>query len=162
MAKPAFEVRGTDDLAKLGRAFKAAGSGGKGMRKELRSGLTRATKETRRDLKAAIPDALPRRGGLAALVARTATVTTSSSTSGPKVGVRIKARRRGLKGPSLRRLNAGTVRHPVYGNPKKWVSQTAGVKRGFLTLAFARSKPKVRREVADVIKTVRSRIYRRV
>jgi len=162
VARPAFEVRGTDDLAKLGRAFKAAGTGGKGLRRELSSGLNRATKQTRRDLKAAIPGALPRRGGLAAEVARTATVTTATSTSGAKVGVRIRAKRRGSKGPSLRRMNAGVVRHPVYGNPKAWVTQTAGVKRGFLTLAFARSKPTVKREVVDVIQSVRSKIYRRV
>jgi hypothetical protein len=155
-----FEVHGAREIARVARALAQAGDAGKGFRRELYSGLNRVTKDTRRDMKAAIEPALPHRGGLAAKVAKSASVTATASLRGNNVGVRIRARRRGVKGPSLRRMNKGEFRHPLYGNRGVWVSQTAGVKAKFLDDAFAHSKPKIRIAVVLAIRNVRHRIYR--
>lgn len=151
-----FEVRGTEDLVRLSRALKAAGEGGKGLRRELRSGLNRETKETRAEMRAAILPALPSRGGLAADVHRSTRLTTTAAT-GSNAGVRIRARGR----RSIRRMNdAGSFRHPVFGNRDVWVTQS--VKRGFLNEPFQKSRPELQRAIVATIDRVRSQIYRSV
>jgi hypothetical protein len=158
-----FELRGAVNLARVAEALKAEGDTGKGFRKELRSGLVKATKPVRKELKAAIPGALPRRGGLAAEVAGSASfVLATSKSHGDAVGVRIQGRRNGRRGSSLRRMNAGTVRHPVWGNSKKWVSQTAGVDKGFLDRAFAKQEPAIKQAVLVAIQNTANRIHRSV
>jgi hypothetical protein len=156
------EVRGLDDLEALTRALKAAGDSGTGLRRELYAGLNRATKHTREQMKKAIPGALPTSGGLAAEVASTASFTATATGSGANTGVRIKGRRRGRKGSSLARMNAGVVRHPVFGNRSVWVDQTAGVTKGFLDEEFQQDKPELRDAVIEVIQSVRAQIYRKV
>ena len=152
------ELRGTEHLAALTKALRAAGDSGKGLRKELYSGLNRATKETRKEMRAAILPALPTRGGLAAEVQRTTRFSTSVL-SGRNPGVRIRARGK----HTIRRMNqTGTFRHLVFGNRDIWVTQSAGVKKGFLDKPFERSKPEVRTEVLLTIARIRTQIYRSV
>jgi len=150
-------VTGTEDLAALTRALRDAGESGKGLRKELYAGLNRATKPIRADMIAAIPASLPSRGGLASEVHRSTKLATSTTGGGSNVGVRIRARGK----HNIRLMNAGTVRHPVFGRGA-WVSQTAGVTKGFLDKAFRKSEPKVRDAVLDAIRIVAAQIDRRV
>jgi hypothetical protein len=153
-----FEVRHLEDLARLSRALRAAGSEGKGLRRELYSGLNRATKPVRGEMKAAISDALPSSGGLAADVQRSTRFTTTTST-GARLGVRIRARGK----RSIRRMNStGSFRHPVFGNRNVWVTQSAGVTKGFLDEPFNKSRPRVQREVIETIARVRAAIYRSI
>lgn len=157
-----FELRGAVQLARVAKALEAEADAAKGFRKELQSGLVRSTKPARKELKAAIPDALPKRGGLAAKVAGDSNFALATSRSkGAAVGVRIQGKRRGLKGGSLRRFNSGVVRHPVFGRDA-WVSQTAGVKKGFLDRAFARQEPEIKRAVLGAIESTKNRIYRSI
>jgi hypothetical protein len=157
-----FELRGAVKLARVAKALQGQGDASKGFRKELQSGLVKATKPARKDLKAAIPDALPHRGGLSAKVASDSSFALATSKSrGAAVGVRIQGKRRGLKGGSLRRFNAGTFRHPVFGRDT-WVSQTAGVKKGFLDRAFAKQQPQIRAAVLGAIESTKNRIYRSI
>lgn len=67
---------------------------------------------------------LPRRGGLARLVA-SSDLTVDEDVSGEQVGVTVRA---GNARVSLGPLNAGDLRHPTYGRAP-WVSQP--VRRGF-------------------------------
>lgn len=156
------ELRGLDDLARLSRAFREAGDQGKGLKRELSSSINRETKQTRKEMRAAILPGLPKRGGLAADVVRTTRFTTSVSSSGRNVGVRIKARGK----RSIRRMNAtGTFRHPVWGGKNRgsgtgWVTQSAGVEKGFLDKPFEKSQPKLRSAVLTTIARVRSNLYR--
>jgi hypothetical protein len=158
-----FELRGAVQLARVAKALQGQGDAGKGFRKELQSSLVKATKPVRKDLKAAIPDALPKRGGLAAKVASDSSFVLASNRSrGATVGVRIQGKRRGLKGGSLRRFNSGVVRHPVMGNREIWVSQTAGVRKGFLDNAFVKQTPEMQRAVRAAIESTRNTIYRSI
>lgn len=150
-----FDVRGTEDLARLTRALRAAGESGKGLRKELYASLNRETKQTREDMKASIPASLPSRGGLASLVYRKARLSTSTRGGGRNVGVRIKGRR-------LAGLNAGRVRHPVFGRANSWVTQTKGIRAGFLDEAFERDKPQLQQAVVNAINAVGNQIDRKV
>lgn len=154
-----FEIRHLEDLARVSRAMRAAGSEGKGLRKELYSGLNRATKPVRADMRAAILPALPSSGGLAADVQRTTRFTTTTSTGAKNLGVRIRARGK----RSIRRMNAtGTFRHPVFGNRRVWVNQSAGVRQGFLDEPFEKSRPVVRAEVMATIARIRAIVYRSI
>jgi hypothetical protein len=153
------EIRHLEDLVHVSRALRAAGTEGKGLRRELYSGLNRATKPVRAEMKAAIPGALPASGGLAADVQRTTRFATTTRTGGSSVGVRIRARGK----RSIRRMNStGTFRHPVFGNRSVWVTQSAGVEKGFLDRPFEKARPVVRAEVMATIARVRANIYRSI
>lgn len=61
---------------------------------------------------------LPKRGGLAALVAGRVNVQKARGASSVTI---FSVGQKGLK--ELRKLDGGSVRHPVHGNRKKWVTQ---------------------------------------
>lgn len=152
------EVRGLEDLARLSRALRAAGDQGKGLKRELTSSINRETKEARKDMRAAILPALPKRGGLAADVQRSTRFTTTTSTGGQNLGVRIKARGK----RSIRRMNnSGSVRHRVFGRGP-WVTQTAGIEKDFLDKPFEESRPRLQRAVLRAVATIGSKINRSV
>ena len=138
--------------------MREAGEQGKGLKRELRTGLTRETKQVRADMRKAIVPALPQRGGLAADVQRSTRFTASVSTSS-NPSVRIKARGR----RSIRRMNAtGTFRHPVFGRRDAWVTQGASGLKGFLDKPFEKSKPELQQAVLQAITRVRSSLYRSI
>jgi hypothetical protein len=152
------EVVGLEDLARLSRAMRAAGEQGKGLKRELRSSLTRETKQTRADMRKAIISGLPQSGGLAADVQRSTRFTSKVSTGGATLGVRIQARGK----RSIRRMNnSGSVRHRVFGRDV-WVTQTAGIEKGFLDKPFEKSRPALQQAVVQAIARVRAQIYRSV
>lgn len=136
------EIRGGEDVAALVRRIKAHADA-KAIRSELTKSLNRSTKPIRAAMKADIAPALPSRGGLAALVQAKASLTTSVR-SRLTAGVSIRARHRAY---DLRRLNAGMVRHPVFGDRETWVTQTAGITPGFLDKAFESGAADARREI---------------
>lgn len=151
------EVTGLADLERLTKALKAAGTEGKGLRRELYSGLNRATKGIRQEMREATGSALPQGGGLAADVQRNTRYTTTTATSSRNLGVRIRARSK----RSIRRMNqTGTVRHPVFGNRNVWVTQA--VPSGFLDEPFERARPALQRSVLQAISDTKAKIYRSV
>lgn len=155
----AVEVKGLDDLARLTRALKAAGEEGKGLRKELYSGLNRATKGIRADLKAEVGESLPRGGGLAARVQKSARFANSTRTSGNTIGVRLVARGKGRR--TLQTAESqGQIRHKVFGRAGSWVTQTQGVRAGLLARQFDKDKPEVRHEVLVAISTANNKVAR--
>lgn len=152
-----FEVRGADDVDALVRRIRTHADA-KALRRELYAGLNRVTKGVRADMKASIGPSLPSRGGLAALVMAKASLTTSAI-SGRNAGVRIKARSRKGGTEQLARMNReGRVRHPVFGNRKKWVDQTAGIDAGFLDEPFEKSKPEVARSISRVLDDIARKV----
>lgn len=126
-----LEVKGLEQLANVSRLLKGAP---KEMQRELYRELNRATKPLREAMRDEIPNALPRRGGLAAYAQQRTSFTTSARKGGQFVGVSIRAR--GRKGMDARMLEQGRVRHPVFGNRRVWVEQTAGVREKALTRVF--------------------------
>lgn len=150
------EIRGVENLARLSRALREAGEQGKGLRKELRSSITKETKKIRADMRAGLSagPALPSRGGLASDIQSNTRFTTAISGSGVRIRVRSKR--------SIRRMNAtGTFRHPVFGNRGKWVTQSAGVSKGFLDRPFEKSRPEVQKAVLAAIDRTRAQVYRK-
>jgi hypothetical protein len=149
-----IELRGADDVAALVRRIRTHADA-KAIRKDLYSGLSRATKEVREDMKASIPPSLPSRGGLAAQIHRDAGTFRTSAKGGRWAGVSIFAK---SKGHDLRRLNQGRLRHPVFGNRSVWVQQTAGVIPGFLDEPFEKSKPEVARGIQQVLDEIARKV----
>jgi len=80
---------------------------------------------------------LPTRGGLAERVAESKFGVRVTS-SGKRTGVRVVGR----SGYDLQGLDEGLVRHPVFGNRKRWVSET--VRPGWFSDAEEGKAPEVR------------------
>jgi hypothetical protein len=146
-----LRITGANQLGDLARRLRAEGDAGKGLKREMVKGITRATKPMRADAKAAAKSELPQSGGLNAVVAK-ASMRTKVST-GRNPGVTIVAR-----GTAVRSTDRGFVRHPVFGNREVWV--TTRVTPGWFTEAMQKSAPKVRGEIVDAMQAVARRIAR--
>lgn len=108
---------GAEQMAKLGADLKKAAA------VDLRRELLRSGREMGKPIKVEIADSalaeLPKRGGLAALIAA-AKVRVSVRLTGRSVGVRFIGK---WSGHDLKGIDEGLVRHPVRGNRKVWVAQ---------------------------------------
>lgn len=145
------QVTGADKLARVAKALKDAGDAG--LRKELYRGLNRATKSLRADMRAHVPDRLPRRGGLGTRAART--TFRSSVRAGRDPGVRLVAGKNALRDPGS--IDRGRVRHPVFGH-KPYVLQD--IIPSAFTAPFDAGAPTVRDELLHVLDDVAARIAR--
>jgi hypothetical protein len=146
------EVQGAEQLAALSRRLKAAGE--KGLQRELSKGIARAMEPLKRELPASA-GRLPRRGGLAALVAASK-IRTSRRNSGRAVGLRLQAANPNLQ---LAKLDDGEVRHPVFrraGRPVVWVRQP--VRPGWFTDPTQAAAPVVRAQVQAAMSAVAAQI----
>lgn len=148
-----FEVRGANQLEEVARRLKAAGAGD--LRKELLAGIRAANKPVIAEIRASARENLPKSGGLAALIA-SSSYGTRTRTSGNSVGVQIRGTSRSVKG--LRALNAGRLRHPVFGNRSTWVEQS--VTPGFFSKPIEKSKEELRHGIETVLADIAKRIER--
>lgn len=143
-----FEIRGAEDLATLARRLKEAGRND--LKKELQKGIREAGASTVLKIRESALENLPRRGGLAARVAaEKATVASRYSGSAARVTIR---RRRG------RGLNAGRLRHPLFGNTSHWFQQR--VKSEWFDDPIRDSAPEMRRKIEAAVNAVTSKIAR--
>ncbi|MGX7679075.1 hypothetical protein ACSMXN_09255 [Jatrophihabitans sp. DSM 45814] len=99
---------------------------------------------------------LPHRGGLAARVAK-AKLAQSNATTGnnPKVAISLKVR----EGYSLKSMDAGTIRHPVFSRADRtqvWVKQS--IRSGAFTRPFEAGADPVRKEVLTALENVARQI----
>jgi hypothetical protein len=105
------ETEGADKLRRLARQLREAGD--KSLQRELRAGLTRAMQPLRGELVSAVGAYLP--GGYAPLVAASLTVR-GAATSGRGARIRVVTAGKGRKAKrDIQALNAGVLRHPVFG-----------------------------------------------
>jgi hypothetical protein len=148
-----FEIRGADDVDALVRRMRTHADA-KAIRKEMYQGLNRSTKGVRADMKDAIPKALPRGGGLAGEV-QSSTRFNTSAKSGRNAGVTIWARNRRR---DLRLLMGKRLRHPVFGNRRNWVTQTAGVNPDVFGKAFEDQKHDVARDITRVMENIARKV----
>lgn len=139
-----LRITGADDFARLSRRLREAGD--KGLRKELLKGLQTAAKPAKDDVKRSFATRLPRRGGLAGVMARSRVSLRTRTGANPSI--RIVA----TSPHNVRAMEAGTIRHPVYGNRGKWASQS--IQPGVFTDPIEARAPEVRREMVKVMKTV--------
>jgi hypothetical protein len=114
------------------------------LRRDFSRRLSAAARPVLRDVLREGAEALPSRGGLRAHIVSSGQVSVS------RAGLGI----RGLllnKRVALGRINAGVLRHPLFGRPP-WFSQS--VPAGTFDAAFDRRAEELRREVARVFDDV--------
>ena len=109
-----------------------------GMRRDLRA----LAKPVGDRIVEAIADAMPKRGGLSERVRSQGRVSVLINL---RSGVRIQLANRG--GMYMGAFESGTIRHPVYGNRKAWVSQQVPGGKG--AEAFAKEADGLATAVAD-------------
>lgn len=142
------EVVGADKFARLSRALRDAGQ--KDLRRELQRGVQRATKPMKRAVSDALLDQMPKAGGLNRRLARRKLSTRTMTGRDP--GVRI-------VGKGLKELDAGTVRHPVFGDRSRWVAQD--VPAGVVSRALERERPQARAEIQRAVDSVIDDVIRK-
>lgn len=146
---------GAAQFAELAKNLRLVGE--EGLRAELYKALDDAAEPLARQidnvthLKADMPDRY------ADVFARDLKITVSKRTGGADPGVTLLVRaptsgRRG--GRKVRRLNAGVISHPLFGDRERWFTQTAGMHAGFVDSPVERAGPMVREKVAEAIRRV--------
>jgi hypothetical protein len=116
---PDLRVGGADELNRLARRLKG---GDKALRKELYSGLQRATKPIRADVQRSLATRLPERGGLAQKMSK-ARVSSKVRTANRNTRLTIQVSSPRGEDLDVRAMDRGRLRHPVFGRRGKWVTQ---------------------------------------
>lgn len=144
-----FEVERAGELEQIGRRLREMGGG------ELKKALLRGIRETNKPTIAAVRanarSTLPRRGGLAELVAKSK-IGTRTRLTGQHVGVEIK----GTGKIDVAEINRGVVRHPVFGNKKVWAQQK--VPAGWFTKPVTDDLPRIHASLERVMAEVARKI----
>lgn len=143
----------SDDVDNLVRAVRTHADA-KALRRELYSGLNRASRGVRDEMKSVIPAALPSRGGLAAQFQGSLRSNVSAK-SGRYAGVSMWFK---APGHDVRTLTGRRLRHPVFGNRGAWVNQTAGVNPQVFPDEFDAQKPEILRAVVRVLDEVARKV----
>ena len=129
-----FKVTGAEKLTDIGKALKQAD---RSIKNEFTKELRTAGKPAGEAVRTAYADSMPRRGGFAESL-RTSKVGVRNRLSGKGAGVRVEV----ANDHSLRLIEKGRLRHPVFGNRKaKWAEQK--VPAGVGNKAFAKQKYRV-------------------
>lgn len=117
--------------------------------------FTKAIKEStvllREEIIASALNTLPKRGGLAALVAGSE-ISQTMRRSGKRAGVTIRAKNKN----HINSMDLGFVRHPLFGNRNKWYREA--VNPGWWTKPTQASAPRVRAEIEAAMEIVKQRI----
>lgn len=146
-----FTIRGADDFLRLSKALKHAG------RTELRKELNKAMRDGAKPLipkaRAEAMSRLPNSGGLAKQVAKEPMRVQTRTGRNP--GVRIVV---GKKRGGAQAANRGFIRHPVFGNREKWVTQE--VSPGWFDEPMKDSTPAIRRELEKGMQAVANKVVR--
>lgn len=146
-----FEVRGAEELRALGAALKGAE---KPVRKATIDALKKAATGDLQDAVRAAADSLPSGGGLAARMAAVK-IAPKVRLSGRQAGVRLVGRVRGIRA-QLEVIDAGRVRHPLFGDRAYWFAQS--VLPGWWSTPITARAPRIREDLAgavgDAVKTL--------
>ena len=142
-----IEIRGGANARRIAAAFDRAAV--KGLRKEIRQGLTRATKPMIRAARAEALDSLPHRNGLNRIVASSRMATRTRAD-----GVRIVAT--GIDQLDLIDTK-GIVVHPTYGRRPR-VVQAIPAAQGWFTDTMQDRVEDPRRELIQVVNALARRL----
>lgn len=137
---------GSAQLAALAARLKIAGD--VTLRRELLRGLKGAADPLVKDVAEAAREKLPHGGGLNEQVAGQRV----------KVQVRMGARTAGVRltttAPDTAQTDSGIVRHPVFGNRKKWVTQKIPQAAGWWSKTLADKGPEVTTHLIEAMEVV--------
>jgi hypothetical protein len=145
------KITGGEKLERVAKRLRAAGSGG-GLRRELLGGILRVAASLPAEVRASARDVLPSRGGLAARVA--ASRMTQTRMSGRTVGVRLVV----SNAYNLRGMDAGLLRHPVFGRAGTGVTQR--IPQGWISRPLEDAEPRARQHVERAVRDVADKITR--
>lgn len=146
-----FEIRATGSLEALAKDLKGAD---KQLRRNLLANLRTAGKPVVTEMKKNLRTDMPQRGGLARDLGR-AKIGVRTKTSGKSAGVRIEASH---SQHDLAAVEAGLIRHPVFGRKGPWVTQK--VPAGRLSAPVDDAKPEMQRAVVKAMEQVRADLER--
>lgn len=148
-------MAGAEDFARLARRLKDAGE--TGLRRELGKAISDAVKPFEATISAApyLYPYMPDR--YADVLAADLRVTTTRHAGATAYGVAIKVQGR-LHNRQVQRLNAGVIRHPVFGDNENWKTQTRGMRPGFFTDATKAAAPGIRAKVTAAVHDVGQKI----
>ena len=149
-----IRIAGAEQMAVLGAELRAAGLEGKVFRRNLLAGIRAAAAPAPQAVKDSARRTLPHGGGLNEYVA-TSKIGVRTRLTGKAVGVRVVGTKPGgSKGHDLEAIDAGSVRHKVFG---RWVKgvPTQAVTPGFFTKPLEAEEPKVTTAVIGVIYATR-------
>jgi hypothetical protein len=141
------------DVDNLVRAIRTHADA-KTIRRDLYRGLNSASKGVRSQMVDAIPNALPRRGGLAEqMKAKVRSRTTAKGGRYAGVAIRFNS-----SGYDIRTLTGARLRHPVFGDRGTWVEQTAGLNPEAFVGEFARQRPEMLRAISRVLEDIARKV----
>jgi hypothetical protein len=123
----------------------------------LRKGQRAAFKPLEKEIKAEAASTLPKFGGYNTVMSRAVKVSVTTGVGRNALQARIYAKGKGEE-RDVRAVNAGTLRHPKFGNRKKWY--TTKVRPGFVDGPVGRVSDRVLRECADEAQKVLESIAR--
>lgn len=137
------QVRASRELAFVAARLKAAGDGG--VHREVRRGLRNGARPVADAAHAAALERLPHAGGLNEWVADGLYgVRTNLGGAHPSVRVVVSK-----KGHDLKAIDAGKLRHPVFGHRDRWMTQQ--IPPHILTDAMRDAAPEARAELARTL-----------
>jgi hypothetical protein len=143
--------RAPQQLAKLSAAVNATAPE---IRKELLAGIRKVGKPAIADIRAETAT-LPQRGGFGPGIAA-AKFGVRTTTHGKRAGVRIQGRQ---SGHDIAGIELGLIRKPLFGNRSSWHSQP--VRAGFFSRPILEQRPRMQKEIIEVVGIIRDRIHRR-
>lgn len=145
---------GAEEFAALARRLKEAGE--TGLRRELYKAINDAARPLAQEIGSTshLEPYMPRR--YAGVLASDLAVTVSKLTS-RNPGVRLVAKGR-VRRRKVKSLDAGVLSHPLFGNRKRWFTQTDGVRAGFFTGPAEQSAPQVRAAILTAMHDVAGKI----
>jgi hypothetical protein len=149
-----IRVVDTEDFIALSRALRKVGS--RELKRELTTGITKATKPLKKAAKDSARSILPSGGGLGRRVARTS-LPHKRRTTGGHAGIRIEAKSNAVADPF--RIDRGRVAHPVFGRGP-FVFQD--VPKGWFTEPMEAGGPTVRKELLTVMERVANKLARSI
>ena len=125
--------------------------------RELRKGQRQAFKPLQPEIKAEALATLPKRGGYAATMAKAVKVTVTTGVGRNALTARVYARGK-VEHRDVVAVNAGRLRHPVFGHRKTW--KLTRVRPGFVDRPVDKLSDQILKESADAAERVLDSIAR--
>jgi hypothetical protein len=125
--------------------------------RELRKGQRAAFRPLQKEIKAEAAATLPKRGGYNATMSRAVKMSVTTGTGRNALIARVYARGK-VESRDVVAVNAGRLRHPVFGHRKNW-SMTR-VRPGFVDRPVDKLADQVLKESADAVERVLDQIAR--
>jgi hypothetical protein len=142
-----------DDFAELAKNLRLVGSDE--LRRELYKAIDEAAAPVAAEIKSGPHLAAYMPNRYAAVFGADLRVTTHKRTgTDPGVTILGRAPTSGRGGRKIRQRDAGTLTHPLFGNRKRWFTQTAGMRPGFFTRPAEDAAPQVREKILAAMERV--------